>query len=130
MANNNVMFNVSPDFDMNVFAEKLAETYRAKGFTVNVANLNNSCVITFDKGTGGINTILGMGKGIKATCMKTNEALNITFSDAEWTGKIVACIVGWFLCLIPVITGIIGIVGQTGLPKEIGNDATMIASNL
>lgn len=127
---NNVMFNVKPDFDMDLFANRLADTYRAKGFTVNVANMNGSCIITFDKGTGGINTLLGMGKGIKATCMLMNDTLNISFSDADWTGKIIACIVGWFLCLVPLITGIIGIVGQIGLPKEISNDATMIASNM
>lgn len=125
-----IMFNVKPNFDMVLFANSLADTYRAKGFTVNVANMNGSCMITFDKGTGGINTLLGMGKGIKATCRIMNDTLSINFSDAEWTGKIIACVIGWFLCFIPIITGIIGIVGQTSLPKEIGNDATMIASNM
>ena len=126
----NIMFNVKPDFNMDVFAGRLADTYRAKGFTVNVANMNGNYMLTFDKGTGGINTILGMGLGIKATCMLVNGALNITFSDAEWTGKIIACVVGWFLCLVPFITGIIGVVNQMGLPKQIGNDATMIASTM
>ncbi|MGN0557310.1 MAG: hypothetical protein ACI4IV_05630 [Acutalibacteraceae bacterium] len=127
---NNVMMNVKPDFRMDLFANQLADTYRSKGYMVNVANMNGTCMITFDKGTGGINTLLGMGKGIKATCMMVNDTLSINFSDADWTGKIIACVVGWFLCFIPIITGIIGIAGQLGLPKEIANDATMIASGM
>lgn len=127
---NNVMFNVKSDFDMEVFANKLADTYRAKGFTVTTVNMNGNYMITFDKGTGGINTLLGMGKGIKATCTRVNDTLTIAFSDAEWTGKIVACAVGWIVCMIPFITGIIGIFGQLSLPKEIGNDATMIAASM
>lgn len=125
---NNVMFNVSENFNMEDFAEKLAENYRAKGYTVNVANMNGSSVLTFDKGTGGINMLLGLGEGIKATCMLTNNALSINFSDGDWTGKIIGLIAGWFLCLIPMVTAIIGCVKQSKLPKEIGNDATMIAA--
>ena len=126
----NVMFNVNDSFNMEEFAAKLAETYRMKGYTANVANMNNSCAITIEKGIGGINTILGMGEGIKANCMLSGSTLSITFSDADWTGKIIALIVGWFLCLIPLVTGIIGIMNQTKLPKSIANDATMIASNM
>lgn len=124
------MLNVKPSFDMEVFAGKITDTYRAKGFTVNSVMMNGNCIITFNKGTGGINTILGMGKGIKATFVRANDTLSINFSDAEWTGKIIAIAVGWFLCLVPFITGIIGAVGQIGLPKEITNDATMIAAGM
>ena len=127
---NNVMFNVSPTFNLDVFATRLADTYRAKGYVVNVASMGTSYSITFDKGTGGINTILGMGEGIKANITLTGNALNISFTDEEWTGKIVALVIGWFLCWVPIITGIIGIIRQTSLPKEIGTDATMIASGL
>lgn len=54
----NVMFNVNPDFDVAVFAERLSSAYKAKGFMVQTATINKSCIITFEKGTGGINTIL------------------------------------------------------------------------
>lgn len=125
---NNVMFNVGANFDMSDFSEKLADMYRAKGYAVNVAYMNGTSIITFDKNTGGINMLLGMGEGIKATCMLSNNTLSINFSDGDWIGKIVACVVGWILCGIPVITGIIGIVKQTKLPKSISTDATMLAS--
>lgn len=125
-----VMFNISPSFEMGAFADKLAEMYRMKGYTVNVANMNKSCIITFDKGTGGINMLLGLGEGIKATCMVSNDTLSISFSDGDWTGKIIALVAGLFLCLIPLFTGIIGITKQSKLPKSIGNDAAMIASGM
>lgn len=113
---------------MSDFTTKLADLYRAKGYTVNVADVNGTGILTFDKSTGGINMILGMGEGIKVTCMLMNGTLSINFSDAEWTGKIIACSIGWFLCLVPGVTGIIGIVKQSKLPKSIANDATMLAA--
>lgn len=127
---NNVMCNVSENFDLKQFAEKLTETYKMKGYSVAAASMNNSSILTIEKGVGGINMILGMGEGIKATCMLSGNTLSISFSDGDWTGKIIACAVGWFLCFIPVVTGVIGISKQTKLPKDIANDAMMIASNM
>ena len=126
----NVMFNVKPTFDMEVFAAKLADTYKAKGYTVNVVNMNGACSITFDKGTGGINTLLGMGEGIKANITRMNDTVSINFSDAEWMSKIIGLGVGWFLCFVPFVTAIIGTTRQLSLPKSIANDATMIAASL
>lgn len=84
---NSTMLKVSPAFDLEAFSNQLADAYRAKGFAVNVAAFNGSSVITFDKNTGGINMLLGMGEGIKATCTLNNDSLIINFSDGDWTGK-------------------------------------------
>lgn len=127
----NVMFNVSNDFDINVFAERLADTYRAKGYNVSIASLNNSVVMSFEKDLGGLNSLLGMGEGIKATIIRANGgAVAINFSDEEWTSKIIGLAVGWVLCFIPFITAIVGCSRQSSLPRSIGNDAMMIASNM
>lgn len=126
----NVMFNVKGTFDMEAFTNKLADTYKAKGYTVNILNMNGVCSITFEKATGGINTLLGMGEGIKANITRTNDTVSINFSDAEWMGKIIGFAIGWFLCLIPLITAAIGTMRQLSLPKGIANDATMIAASL
>ena len=125
-----VYFNVAPNFDLHMFAGQLAEKYRMEGFTVTVADFNNAEVITFDKDTGGINMLLGLGQGIKATCMVADGVLTINFSDGDWTGKIIGLCVGWFICFVPFITAIIGCVKQSQLPKKIGNDAMMIASQM
>ena len=62
------------------------------------------------------------------TSMVANGVLSINFSDGDWTGKIIGLVVGWFICLIPFITAIIGCVKQSQLPKSIGNDAVIFAS--
>lgn len=130
MAEQSTMFNVSDNFSLGVFAQKLAEVYQQKGFTVQVANLGNSVTLVFDKNTGGINMILGLGLGITANCTVNSGALVINYTNANWIGKIIGLVVGWILCFIPFICAIIGSVKQMNLPKEIGNDAMVIASNL
>lgn len=94
-----IFFNVAPDFNLQMFAGQLAEKYRMEGFTVSVAEFNNTVVLTFDKETGGINMLLGLGLGIKATCTVFNGVLTIVFSDAEWTGKIIGLCVGLYFVL-------------------------------
>lgn len=123
-----VLFNVAPDFNIQMFAGQLAEKYRMEGFTVKVTEINNVVVLTFDKETGGINMLLGLGLGIKATCTVLNGVLTIVFSDAEWTGKLIGLCVGLYVCVIPFITAIVGCVKQSQLPKNIGKDAIIIAS--
>lgn len=124
------MLNVKEGFDVSEFAQRLAEMYRVKGFMVNVATFDNSAVIQFNKGCGGMNMLFGMGLGIKAIATVNNGILNIAFSEAEWTGKIVGLVVGWLFCLIPFITAIIGCIKQSSLPKDISNDAMIIASSM
>lgn len=126
----NFMLNVSPEFNMEAFSEQLANLYRARGYVVTVANVNGNAIISFEKNVGGINTILGLGEGVKANCMVNNGVLNVTFTDAEWTSKIIGAVIGWFLCLIPLITAIIGVVRQTSLPKNIENDIRMMISSM
>ncbi len=125
---NNLMLNVDDNFDVNNLAEQLADTYRGKGFTVNVLKMKNgACSLVLDKGVGGINMLLGLGLGVKVTLTAKNGMLNVNYSDADWTGKIIGLAVGWFLCLIPFITAIIGSFKQLNLTKEISNDITMLA---
>ena len=128
---NNLMVNVSENFDMEAMANEVAERYQSQGFKVRVVKLKNGCKITFDKNCGGINMLLGMGLGISANCTltgKEHDTLNVTFTDGDWTGKIVGCVAGWFLCMIPLITAIIGICKQLSFPNQVGDDIQMIAS--
>ncbi len=129
---NNFMANVSEGFDIVNFAEEIAAKYMAQGFTANVIKMKRNVKIKFSKGCGGINTILGMGQGITADLMlsgKESDTLSVSFSDGDWTSKIIACVIGWFLCFIPVITGVIGIIHQLSLPKNIENDMQMLLND-
>ena len=126
----NVMLNVSPTFDLTVFSNRLAGMLQSKGYSVGVFYMANSSILTISKGTGGINTILGLGISVKANCILSGGVLSINFSDEEWTSKIIGAVIGCFLCLIPLITAIVGVTKQLDLPKEIRNDATMIVSSM
>ena len=124
----NFMANVSEEFDVQAMAEELAANLQAKGYTARAVKMKNGARIAIEKGRGGINTILGMGEGITVAIMKQgNETLVATFSDAEWTSKIIGFVVG-FLCLIPFITAIIGTIRQLSLPKSIESELALLVS--
>lgn len=123
------MINVGPQFNMAAFVQQLANLYRSRGFLVTIANFGPSTAITFDKNTGGANMLLGLGQGVTANCALNNNMLTINYTNEDWTGKIIGLAIGWFLCLIPFITAIVGVVRQTQLTKDLSNDAAMIAAN-
>lgn len=119
--------NVGPQFNMTSFVNQLSSLYQNKGFIVSATNFGTSTAIKFDKNTGGINMLMGLGQGVTANCTLSNGMLNINYTNEDWTGKIIGICVGWFLCLIPFITSIIGLFRQFQLTKDISNDATMLA---
>ena len=123
----NIMLNVQEGFDLKNLTEQLADMYRAKGFTVNASSLNDSQVLIFDKGVGGINMLLGMDLGIKATFSVQNNTLVVTLSEAAWTGKIIGLCVGWFVCFVPFFTAAYGAFKQSQFPTDLRNDITLLA---
>ncbi len=132
MANEDFITNIPENFDLTVLADTLTQQYQMKGYVVRTVNMGGSVQIIFDKKTGGINNLLGMGEGITATCSiqgKNQEMLSVNFSNADWTGKIVGLVVGWFLCLVPFITAIIGTTRQLALPKDIANSIRIAANS-
>lgn len=50
---NQIVFNVSPDFNIQMFAQQLAEKYRMEGFAVTVAEFNGSEIINLIKRPAG-----------------------------------------------------------------------------
>ena len=128
---NGFMVNVRNGFDLGLFCQNVAQFYQGKGFNVNVALFSpTNAQITFDKDTGGINMLLGLGIGIKANVTLNGGVLSVAFTDAEWTSKIIGLVVGWFLCLIPFVTAIVGIIKQSDFPQQLQNDMMMISSNI
>lgn len=129
MANNNLMFNVEPGFDIYRLTDDLVAMYQGKGMQVNAMRVGKGVCIDFNDGNDGFTKYIGLGANIKASFIMNGDCLNVSFTEADWSGKIVAFIIGWFLCWIPWVTGGIGIFKQTDLPKKISNDVRMLASN-
>ena len=122
-----LMLDVDESLDLEALAEDLMDSFTAKGFVVRKNSMKNGVRLVFDKGCGGINYVLGMGLGVTATITKKGDTLTVSYSDAEWIGKIVGLAVGWFFCIVPFITAIIGAVGQMNLPKDINNEIAVLA---
>ena len=120
------MINVPEGFELETFTRHLADFYRSNGFAVTSASLDNSIILDFDKGVGGINMLLGLDIGIKATFTVRENTLIVYFSDASWTGKIIGLCVGWFVCLVPLITAIVGAVKQAQFPTDLRNTVMMM----
>jgi len=111
---------------MDATVSQLQQIYSGKGFYVTAIPFNSGVTVEFSKDDSGFKKWIGLGLGIRANLSISNGYLYITFTDAEWTGKIVAIAVGWFMCLVPLITGIVGAVAQSDLPKTIANDIQML----
>ncbi len=127
---NTFMTNVPKDFDMRYLGQRLQEIYQAKGFNVSMVTGETNLRIQFEKNCGGVNMLLGLGRGITANCILQNGSLIVNYSDGDWTGKVIGLAIGWVLCLIPFITAIVGCVQQSSLPKEVNNDILSIVNGL
>jgi len=118
---------IGADFNLDTTIAQLQQIYSGKGFYVTAIPYNSGVSVEFSKDDGGFKKWLGLAQGIRANLSISGGFLYVSFTDAEWTGKIVAIAVGWFMCLVPLITGIVGAVAQSDLPKNIANDIQMIA---
>lgn len=130
---NAMTINVRPEFQIAVFADRLARTYQQKGYTVSVTMFENQAILNVEKGVGGINTLLGLGEGVRVTCAVVNQVLTVNYSDEEWTGKIIGFVIGFLIPLlfyVPAITAAVGTYKQIQLPKAITADATFIAASM
>ncbi len=126
---------ISQDFPFEKLEEAITELYEDKGFKVKISKMKDGRKITVEKGVGGINTVLGLGKRAVANVTvrgKEHNKLSICCSvaDGEWTGKVVGGILGLFLCWIPAITAAIGLCGQLSLNGELFDEIESAASSI
>lgn len=131
----NLIMNVPQDFNLDSFVAQLASDYQSEGYNVNVVNLYGTKKIQIKKDCSGFKNFMGLSQEISANCSVSNGALTITYSDASWTFKIIALVIGLFLglCAIGIpflICSIMGIVKQISLPKKISEKSTVIIGNL
>lgn len=115
----NKLLPIAPGADLAAIVNGTCQNLQTQGFNVVPAMMGpGSAMITVQKDRDGLQNILGLGVECRATLTLNGSSLNVNI-DSEWTNKIIAVAVGWFLCLIPFITGIIGCVSQSGLPGKI-----------
>ncbi len=121
-------FQVAKDKNINVITNSIVQTLSSQGYNCIPQPMGpQACMITVSKDNDGIQNIIGLGIECKVTLNLNGTMLNVSI-DSEWTNKILAIAIGWFFCLVPFITGIIGAANQNSLPEKIFT-AINIATN-
>lgn len=112
-------YPLRPDADLFQVIKAVALTMETQGYEAAVQMISpQSGVLTVKKDRDGFVNALGMGLECRVNFGAINGQLTVNV-DSEWTNKIIAVAVGWFVCFIPVITGIVGAVNQLSLPDKI-----------
>lgn len=110
-------------FYISELKNELVNKYEKEGYNVDVLDESvSSFSVKIEKDMGGFLQYLGLAKAITVNVEIEGEKIVVDFVNPEWTGKIVALVVGFCLLLVPFITGIIGTIEQTNFPKEIGDN--------
>lgn len=112
-------YPLRPDADLFAVIKAVALTMETQGYEANIQMISpQSGVLTVKKDREGFINTLGMGLECRVNFAAINGQLSVNI-DSEWTNKIIAVAVGWFVCFIPVITGVVGAVNQLSLPDKI-----------
>ena len=118
----------SADTDPVRVAELAAENLRMQGYEAAVQPMGNSAMLSVARDRTGFKNIIGLGLECTSTISLMNDnTLNIS-TESEWSNKIIAVAVGWFLCLVPFITGLVGLINQSELPNKISAAVTAAAA--
>lgn len=111
---------LAPGANLNTVLAGAQQMLAAQGYEVIVQAYNpNSAMLTVRKNRDGFQNIIGLGLESRANIALISENMLNVNIEHEWTNKIVAIAVGWFCCLVPFITGIVGAVNQNGLAEVI-----------
>ena len=112
-------YPLRPDADLFAVIKAVALTMETQGYEASVQMISpQSGVLTVKKDRDGLMNALGMGVECRVNFAAINGQLTVNI-DSEWTNKIIAVAIGWFVCFIPVITGVVGAVNQLSLPDKI-----------
>lgn len=116
------------DADLYAVVQATALTMDAQGYQTNIQMIGPGAgVLTISKSRDGFSNIIGLGLECRANFSVLNGQLSVNI-DSEWANKVIAIAVGWFICFIPVITGVVGTVSQLTLPDKIFNAVNMAVS--
>lgn len=122
-------YPIHPDTDIYAVIEATARNLQAQGFGTNIQMVNpHAGMLTITKDREGFSNIIGLGLECRANFSVINSNQLTVNIDSEWTNKIIAIAVGWFVCLVPFITGIVGTINQISLPDKIYNAVNMALS--
>ena len=129
------MVPIGPGFDMNDLVAKMTQTYQLQGYTVVATAMGSGVSIDFRQGHNNFRKYIGASIGVRANIsVSNNGTLAVTYTDEDWTIKVVLLILG--LLFIALFIGcfmiggsVVGFVRQAGLIGKLHNDFIMFAGS-
>ena len=123
------VFQINPGADLSAIVDFAAKSLSGQGYEVQVQVMGpTSATMVVKKDRDGLKNIIGLGLECRVIFNILNgNQLNVNI-DSEWMNKVLAIVIGWFFCLIPFITGVVGGVSQFGLPEKISSAVVMAVS--
>ncbi len=119
-----------PGANLSTLIDIASQNLAMQGFDVKSQVMGPSAaeiIVTKDR-DGLKNSVLGLGLECRVAITATEDALTLTI-NSEWTNKIIALAIGWILCWVPFVTGIVGTINQYTLPEKIGTAFTLACSS-
>ncbi|MBQ3073333.1 MAG: hypothetical protein IJD19_01495 [Ruminococcus sp.] len=113
---------VDNSFNLNSLVQFVAEKYRGKGYSADIQNSGNATSVKISKNTDVGYTLLGMVESVVVKLKVENGTLFVSFTETEYTSKIIAAILALFCAGALWITMIIGLVNQSDLNSSISKD--------
>ncbi|MBE6771637.1 MAG: hypothetical protein E7547_05795 [Ruminococcaceae bacterium] len=123
------IFQINPGADLSAIVDFAAKSLSGQGYEVQVQVMSStSATMVVKKDREGFKNIIGLGLECRVIFSVLNGSQLTVNIDSEWMNKVLAIVIGWFFCMIPFITGIVGGVGQFGLPEKISSAVVMSIS--
>lgn len=122
-------FALNPGADISEIINAASQALSGQGYEVQAQVMSPAAAtMVVKKDRDGFKNFVGLGVECRISISIMNGNQLVVNIDSEWTNKIIAIALGWFLCWIVFITGIVGAVNQSGLPEKAAN-AIMMASS-
>ena len=120
----------APGTDLAAVINYASQSLSAQGYAVQAQMLSPaSANLVVTKDRDGFKNIIGLGLECKVMLTVTGEGQLSVNVESEWTNKIIAIAVGWFVCMIPFFTGIAGVINQSNMPEKIFTAVTAGAAS-
>lgn len=116
---------IVPGTDLAAVVNFVSQNLSAQGFAVQAQMMSPvSASLVVAKDRDGFKNFIGLGLECKVMLTVTGEGQLTVNVESEWTNKIIAIAVGWFVCMIPLFTGIAGAINQANMPEKIFTSIT------
>ena len=113
------MYNLKQTVPVNVLSGSLSDKLAAMGYTVTPMMASDTMsTLNVTKSGSDLEKFAGMLPECNITLSRNGEQIYVNYEDV-WTSKILALAIGWILCMIPFITGLIGVSRQSSMANEV-----------